>query len=204
MTSTSSACRRAPEEGASFVADPSNRAGGLRTARRPPARSPHYGERWARHWLDLVRYAETNGFERDGAKPNAWRYRDYVIRSFNDDKPYDRFVREQLAGDELPRSTARLDHRHRLLPAGHLGRRAGRSAAGPLRRARRHRGDHRPGVPRPDGQLRPLPRPQDRPDPADGLLPAAGVLPRSELYGNAGDQHPPTRPISPVPNWPRA
>ncbi len=63
--------------------------------------SPRYGEKWGRNWLDLVRYAETNSYERDGAKPNAWRYRDYVIRSFNDDKPYDRFVREQLAGDEL-------------------------------------------------------------------------------------------------------
>jgi hypothetical protein len=63
--------------------------------------SPHYGEHWARHWLDVVRYAETNSFERDGAKPNAWRYRDYVIRSLNDDKPYDQFLREQLAGDEL-------------------------------------------------------------------------------------------------------
>lgn len=63
--------------------------------------SPHYGERWGRHWLDLVRFAETNSFERDGQKPNAWKYRDYVIRSFNNDKPYDQFVREQLAGDEL-------------------------------------------------------------------------------------------------------
>jgi mono/diheme cytochrome c family protein len=67
--------------------------------------SPQYGERWARHWLDAVRYAETNSFERDGPKPNAWRYRDYVIRSFNDDKPYDQFIREQLAGDELPKVT---------------------------------------------------------------------------------------------------
>ena len=67
--------------------------------------SDHYGERWGRHWLDLVRYAETNSFERDGVKPNAWKYRDYVIRSFNDDKPYDQFVREQLAGDELDEVT---------------------------------------------------------------------------------------------------
>lgn len=67
--------------------------------------SPHYGERWGRHWLDLVRFAETNSFERDGGKPNAWKYRDYVIRSFNDDKPYDQFVREQLAGDELEEVT---------------------------------------------------------------------------------------------------
>jgi len=67
--------------------------------------SPHYGEKWGRHWLDLVRYAETNSFERDGVKPNVWRYRDYVIRSFNDDKPYDQFIREQLAGDELDEVT---------------------------------------------------------------------------------------------------
>src|SRR5262249_50916130 len=63
--------------------------------------SPRYGEKWGRHWLDLVRYAETNSYERDNPKPNAWRYRDYVIRSFNADKPYDRFIREQLAGDEM-------------------------------------------------------------------------------------------------------
>lgn len=63
---------------------------------------PEYGERWGRHWLDLVRYAETNGYERDSTKPNVWRYRDYVIQSLNQDKPYDRFILEQLAGDELP------------------------------------------------------------------------------------------------------
>jgi cytochrome c553 len=63
--------------------------------------SPHYGERWGRHWLDLARFAETDGFEHDAVRPQAWRYRDYVIKSFNNDKPYDRFIREQLAGDEL-------------------------------------------------------------------------------------------------------
>ena len=67
--------------------------------------SPQYGERWGRHWLDLVRYAETNSFERDDPKPFAWRYRDYVISSLNEDKPYDQFVREQLAGDELDKVT---------------------------------------------------------------------------------------------------
>ncbi len=67
---------------------------------------PEYGERRARHWLDVVRYAETNGYERDGTKPNAWRYRDYVIDAFNRDKPYDRFLTEQLAGDELAGSDA--------------------------------------------------------------------------------------------------
>ena len=63
--------------------------------------SPRYGERWGRHWLDVVRYADTGGFETDIYFPNAWRYRDYTIESFNQDKPYDRFVREQIAGDEL-------------------------------------------------------------------------------------------------------
>ena|SRR6266545_4760587 len=62
--------------------------------------SPHYGERWARHWLDLVRYADSGGFEFDVDRPDAWRYRDYVVKAFNDDKPYDQFIREQLAGDE--------------------------------------------------------------------------------------------------------
>ena len=63
--------------------------------------SPRYGERWGRHWLDVVRYADTGGFETDIYFPNAWRYRDYVIKSLNEDKPYDRMVQEQIAGDEL-------------------------------------------------------------------------------------------------------
>lgn len=63
--------------------------------------SPHYGERWGRHWLDVARYADSNGFEHDYDRPNAWRYRDYVIRAFNQDVPYDRFLAEQIAGDEL-------------------------------------------------------------------------------------------------------
>ncbi len=63
--------------------------------------SPRHGERWARHWLDIVRFAESHGFEMNQVRSNAWPYRDYVIRAFNDDKPYDRFVREQLAGDAL-------------------------------------------------------------------------------------------------------
>lgn len=63
--------------------------------------SPHYGERWALKWLDVVRYADTNGFEIDGDRTHAWRYRDYVINAFNQDKPYDRFVKEQIAGGEM-------------------------------------------------------------------------------------------------------
>ena len=63
--------------------------------------SPHYGERWARHWLDVAHYADTHGFDKDKVRANAWPYRDYVIRSFNADKPYDQFVLEQIAGDVL-------------------------------------------------------------------------------------------------------
>ena len=63
--------------------------------------SPAYGERWARHWLDVARYADSNGFKADETRPQYWRYRDYVINAFNGDKPYDRFVKEQVAGDEL-------------------------------------------------------------------------------------------------------
>ena len=69
---------------------------------------PAYGERWSRHWLDVVRYADSNGYERDGAKPSVWRYRDYVIAALNSDKPYDRFVVEQLAGDELPEASSEM------------------------------------------------------------------------------------------------
>ncbi len=89
-----------PQEVEAFVADPSPRAYDALVDRLLD--SPGYGEKWGRHWLDLVRFAETNSYERDNPKPHAWRYRDYVIRSFNDDKPYDQFIREQLAGDELP------------------------------------------------------------------------------------------------------
>jgi mono/diheme cytochrome c family protein len=70
--------------------------------------SPHYGERMAQHWLDVVRYADSAGFSNDFERGNAWRYRDYVVRSFNSDKPYDEFVREQLAGDEIDPRNAEL------------------------------------------------------------------------------------------------
>jgi hypothetical protein len=89
-----------PEEVEAFLADRSPNAYEAMIDRLLD--SPRYGEKWGRHWLDIVRYAETNSYERDNPKPHAWRYRDYVIRSFNADKPYDRFVREQIAGDELP------------------------------------------------------------------------------------------------------
>jgi hypothetical protein len=86
-----------PEEIDAFVNDPAADAY-ERLVERTLA-SPHFGERWARHWLDVVHFAESNGFEMNQPRPNAWPYRDYVIRAFNEDMPYDRFVREQLAGD---------------------------------------------------------------------------------------------------------
>jgi len=95
-----------PEEQRAFLADESPEA--LARLVDSLLDRPEYGERWGRHWLDLVRYAESNGYERDGAKPSVWRFRDYVIDSFNHDKPFDQFVREQIAGDELDGSTAEM------------------------------------------------------------------------------------------------
>ena len=88
-----------PEEVKAFVEDASPRAYGELVDRL--LKSPRYGERWGRHWLDLARYADTNGYEGDAEFFHAWRYRDYVIDAFNSDKPYDTFIREQLAGDEF-------------------------------------------------------------------------------------------------------
>ncbi|MCB9882355.1 MAG: DUF1553 domain-containing protein [Planctomycetes bacterium] len=92
-----------PEDVAAFVAD--DRPDAWERLVDRLLDSPHYGERFGRHWLDVVRYAETNGYERDSDKPFVWRYRDWVVQAFNADMPYDRFVIEQLAGDELPDAT---------------------------------------------------------------------------------------------------
>ncbi|MFN9084252.1 MAG: DUF1549 domain-containing protein, partial [Acidobacteriota bacterium] len=88
-----------PEEIAAFVRDKAPDAY-ERLVDRLLA-SPRYGEQWARHWLDVVRFAESDGYEYDTHRPDAFRYRDYVIESLNTDKPYDQFLREQLAGDEM-------------------------------------------------------------------------------------------------------
>ncbi len=79
--------------------------------------SPHYGERWGRHWLDVVRYADSNGLDENVAHGNAWRYRDYVIASFNADEPFDQFLREQIAGDLLIDDSTPEDRRNELLTA---------------------------------------------------------------------------------------
>jgi cytochrome c551/c552 len=92
-----------PGEVEAFAADPSDEH--WKRVIETLLASPHYGERWGRHWLDLVRYADSGGFERDFDWNNAWRYRDYVINAFNSDKPYDQFIREQISGDEIDNSS---------------------------------------------------------------------------------------------------
>jgi Protein of unknown function (DUF1553)/Protein of unknown function (DUF1549) len=116
-----------PREVAEFLADKSPDA--WQKLIEKLLASQHYGERWAQHWLDVVRFAETDGFEYDTHRRDAWRYRDYVIRSFNKDKPYDRFVTEQLAGDEIgPGPEDRPEDREDALIA------AGFNRLGPLRK----------------------------------------------------------------------
>src|SRR5215468_9984094 len=88
-----------PAEVAEFLAD--TKPGAWERLIDKLLASPHYGERWGRHWLDVARFADSDGFEHDYDRPNAWLYRDYVVRSFNEDKPYDIFIREQIAGDEI-------------------------------------------------------------------------------------------------------
>lgn len=106
-----------PEEVEAFVEDQDPRA--YENLVDQLLASPRYGERFAQHWLDIAHYADTHGFERDKRRDNAWRYRDYVIRAFNEDKPYDRFLQEQIAGDVLwP------DHEESVIATGFL-------AAGP-------------------------------------------------------------------------
>ena len=92
-----------PAEVAAFIAD--DKPGAWERLIDKLLASPHYGERYGRHWLDVARYADSAGFEYDMHRPNAWRYRDYVIRSFNADKPYDVFLTEQIAGDEMDGKT---------------------------------------------------------------------------------------------------
>ena len=135
-------------------------------------------EQWARHWLDVVRFAESDGFEYDTHRSEAWRYRDYVIRSIREDKPYDQFLREQLAGDEIdPKNEEMLVAAgfHRLGP---LRKNAGNQDAAYNRNEILVEMTNviGSGMLGRDARLRALPRSQVRPDPAEGLLPHAGVL----------------------------
>ncbi len=109
-----------PEQVDVFVRDPSQEAWARLIDQLLD--SPQYGERWGRHWLDVARYADSGGFETDIYYRNAWRYRDYVVKSFNDDKPYNIFVQEQIAGDELWPDDLGLDGNYTIAPekAKHL------------------------------------------------------------------------------------
>ena len=88
-----------PDEVAAFVAD--NRPDAYERLVDRLLASPQYGERWGQHWLDLAHYADSNGFELDAERPDAWRYRDWVVNALNADLPYDRFLMLQIAGDDL-------------------------------------------------------------------------------------------------------
>ena len=103
-----------PEELAAFLAD--TRLDAYERVVDRLLASPHFGEHWAQHWLDVVRYAESDGYEADTPRPHAWRYRDYVVRSFNRDLPYNRFVTEQIAGDLL--AAKATPHPRPLSPEG--------------------------------------------------------------------------------------
>jgi len=106
-----------PEEIDTFLADTSPNAFGKVIDRL--LASPHFGERWGRHWLDVARYADSNGLEQNVPYPNAWRYRDYVGNAFNHDKPFDQFIREQIAGDLLPEDSTE-ERLERIIATGFL------------------------------------------------------------------------------------
>ena len=148
--------------------------------------SPHYGERWGRLWLDAARYADSDGYEKDKSR-HVWFYRDWVINAFNRDLPYDQFIIEQIAGDQLPGRDPGPDRRHRL-PAqldDQRGR-GHRSRAVPDGGDVRPDGRHRQGHPRPDDPVRPVPQPQVRPADAGRVLPAVRLpeqRPRGERRG---------------------
>ncbi len=109
-----------PQEVAQYLADPASEEEAFAKLVDRLLASPHYGEHWARHWLDVVRYADSSGFANDYERGNTWRYRDYVIRAFNEDKPYDQFIREQIAGDELPPDRTKTPESERLIATGFL------------------------------------------------------------------------------------
>ncbi len=175
-----------PEEVDAFVNDP-----------RPDAyerlvdrllATPQYGERWARPWLDLARFAESDGFKSDKTRPNAWRYRDWVVKAINEDLPYDRFVALQLAGDEVapgdPDAFVATGF-NRNYPFEDNNMIAGLNHQLMLDDMTDTTAGVFLGL---DGRLRPLPRPQVRPDQPEGLLPHPGPLRR-----NRAQRRPPAR-----------
>ena len=150
--------------------------------------SPHFGERWARPWLDQARYADSNGYNIDAPR-SIWKYRDWVIAAFNADMPFDQFAIDQIAGDLRPAMHSRPADRHRVSPqyADQPGR-GDRRRAVPGRVDRRPGQHHRDGLPRPDDRLRPVPRPQVRPDLPARVLPALRLL-QQRGRARARDRH---------------
>ncbi len=170
-----------PEDVNAFLADRSARAYEDLVDRLLD--SPRYGEHMARFWLDAARYGDTHGLHLDNYR-EIWPYRDWVIRAFNGNKPFDRFVVEQLAGDLLRAPEPGPDRRHRLQPLPRLDQRGGLDRGGGLRAEHRGPGRYqRHRVHGPLDRLRPLPRPQVRPDPGQGLLPALRVLQQHRRAG---------------------
>ena len=140
--------------------------------------SPRYGERWGRHWLDVARYADTNGMDEDIAYTSAWRYRDYVIDSFNKDKPFDTFIIEQLAGDLLPSGNL-AEKREQTIGTGFY-QSAPKCWPATTRKkcaaiSPRCIDNDGPRFSRHDKQVS-LPRPQNRPDFDQGILRLAGIF----------------------------
>ena len=175
-----------PEEVEAFAADTSPDA--IEKVVDRLLGSEHFGERWARHWLDLVRYAETRGHEFDYDIPSAWRYRDYVIRAYNADVPYDQFVTEHVAGDLLPEP--RLDKtgtvNESVIATGFWHFNEWVHSPVDIREDETNRVNNqdrrlRQGLPRPDDRLRPLPRPQVRRRQPEGLLRAGRLHQQREL-----------------------
>jgi hypothetical protein len=120
--------------------------------------SPHYGEQWARHWLDVARYADTNGYEKD--KPRSiWPYRDWVIHAINRDLPYDQFVIEQLAGDLLPNPTLEQKVATGFLRNSMLNQEGHRTGTISSRSDDRQNGCRRKSISRPDHRMLPMPQP---------------------------------------------
>jgi hypothetical protein len=138
--------------------------------------SPHYGECWARHWLDVARYADSNGYEKDLAR-SIYPYRDWVIDAYNNNMPFDQFAIDQLAGDLAAQCHAGGQNRHRVPAQFHAQRgRRRRSRTISQRIDHRAHGRHGQGIPRFDSQLLPVPQPQIRSHFAKGILPLFAFL----------------------------
>jgi hypothetical protein len=147
-----------PEEVDAFVRDTSPKAWEKLIDRLLD--SPRYGEQWGRHWLDVVRFAESDGYEYDMHRPDGWRYRDYVVQSFNQDKAYNQFVTEQLAGDENQSQRRHIPHCGRIQSPRISAQERRQPGSRELTGRSPHRDDQhrRRGTPRRDDRMRALPR----------------------------------------------